>query len=659
MEFARKNLSNKTLIGLYKELVKTRLVEEKMLILLRQNKISKWFSGIGQEAISIGATLALDEEAYILPAHRNLGVFTARNVSTRRLIAQFQGRVTGFTKGRDRSFHFGSKEHHILGMISHLGAQLPVADGIGLANKLDGKKLPTLVITGEGGTSEGDFHEALNLAAVWGLPVIFLVENNAYSISTPTEDQFKIKSFKEKGDAYGIEVMEVDGNNILDVYSVVRKAASKAVRGNRPILIEANTFRMRGHEESANNDFVPEKLIAKWAKKDPLVNYESYLLKEDVLDKITITEIYDELEAEIKLAALEVEQDAYPEQNIETELEDVYKPFSVSTSVPNFEDSTKLRFIDAIRNTLDDNLSKFDNLIIMGQDIAEFGGVFKATEGLSEKYGKDRVRNTPLCESAVLGAGLGLSVRGYKSVIEMQFSDFVTCGFNQIVNNLAKSHYRWGQNADVVVRMPTGAGTGAGPFHSQSTEAWFYRVPGLKIVYPSTPVAAKGLLNAAIQDPNPVLFYEHKKLYRSIDQDVPNEDYSFEIGKARIHQKGNDLTIVTYGMGVHWAEKASGQIDGASIEIVDLQSLLPWDKETVKEAVTKTGKVLVLTEDTEQGSIVSDIASWISFNCFEVLDAPVITLGSANTPIPFSKNLEGQFLGDYKLNEKIEELMSF
>lgn len=659
MEFARKNLSNKTLINLYKELVKTRLVEERMLILLRQNKISKWFSSIGQEAISIGATLALDDDAYILPAHRNLGVFTARNVDIKRLIAQFQGKATGFTKGRDRSFHFGSKEHHIVGMISHLASQLPVADGIGLANKLEGKKTPTLVITGEGGTSEGDFHEALNLASVWRLPVIFLVENNAYGLSTPVSEQFKIKSFKEKGDAYAIEVLEVDGNNVLDVYSTIRKAASKVVRGNKPILIEAHTFRMRGHEESANNDFVPEKLIEKWMKKDPLVNYENYLLKEEVLDKITISEIYEQLDTEIRQAATDVESDPYPEANEATELADIYAQNNSSKTIPDFGNTTKLRLIDAINATLDANLAKYDNLILMGQDIAEFGGVFKATEGLADKYGKERVRNTPLCESAILGAGLGLSIRGYKAVIEMQFADFVSCGFNQIVNNLAKSHYRWGQNADVVVRMPTGAGTGAGPFHSQSTEAWFYRVPGLKIVFPSNPVAAKGLLNAAIEDPNPVLFFEHKKLYRSIEQEVPNEHYSFEIGKARIHKKGKELTIVTYGMGVHWAEEVSAKLGDNAIEIIDLQTLSPWDKETVKSSISKTGKALILTEDTQQGSIAADISSWVSSNCFEDLDAPVQTLGSLNTPIPFEKSLETQFLAESKLEEKVIELMSF
>ncbi len=658
MIFDRKNLSDKTLLKLYTELLKARLVEERMLILLKQNKISKWFSGIGQEAISIGATCALEKEAFFLPAHRNLGVFTAREISIKQLVAQFQGKESGFTKGRDRSFHFGSKAHYIVGMISHLAAQLPVADGIALANKLGNKKVATVVFLGEGSSSEGDFHESLNLAATWELPVIFIVENNGYAISTPSNQQFKIKSFKEKKDAYGIEILEIDGNNVLEVYNTLRRASAKALRYNKPILIEANTFRMRGHEESANNDFVPEKLLEKWAKKDPLENYEQFLLKENVLNKISVSELYEKLELEIKEAAIEADMEENIGEASFREIDDVYAKNNSEIIQPDFTSTKKMRLIDAINHTLDINLEKQPKLLLMGQDIAEFGGVFKATQGLFLKYGKDRVRNTPLCESAIIGAGLGLSICGYKSVIEMQFSDFVTCGFNQIVNNLAKSHYRWGQNADVVIRMPTGAGTGAGPFHSQSTEAWFYRVPGLKIVYPSNPIAAKGLLSAAINDPNPVLFFEHKKMYRSTEAHVPLNDYIFEIGKASIHQIGADLSIITYGMGVLWAEEICKEFS-QSIEIIDLQSLLPWDKDAVKNSVTKTGMALVLTEDTIQGSIANDIASWISDECFYVLDAPVKTLGSLNTPIPFAKALENEFLPKNRLKSKIQELFDF
>jgi 2-oxoisovalerate dehydrogenase E1 component len=658
MNFDKKNLSNKTLVKLYKELLKTRLIEQRMLLLLRQGKISKWFSGIGQEAISIGATCALEEDAYLLPAHRNLGVFTARGISTKALVAQFQGKESGFTKGRDRSFHFGSKAHYIVGMISHLSAQLPVAAGIALGQKLKNQQKATLTFLGEGATSEGDFHESLNLAAVWDLPVIFLVENNAYAISTPTEEQFKINSFTEKALAYGIEAIEIDGNNVIEVYNTIRRASAKVARFNRPILIEAKTFRMRGHEESANNDFVPEKLLEKWAKKDPLFTFENFLLKENVIDKISVAEWYQELEQEIKQEALQADQEEGIAADFSRELEAVYANYQPKNRLPDTSQSTKMRLVDAINHTLDLNLQVHPNLLLMGQDIAAFGGVFKVTQGLVEKFGKDRVRNTPLCESAVIGAGLGLSIVGYKTVIEMQFADFVTCGFNQIVNNLAKSHYRWGQTADVVIRMPTGAGTGAGPYHSQSTEAWFYRVPGLKIVYPSNPIAAKGLLSAAIEDPNPVLYFEHKLMYRSIEADVPLNHYTIEIGKAAIAQAGEAVSIITYGMGVHWALEISKLFD-TQVEIIDLQTLLPWDKEAVKTSVAKTGKVLLLTEDTQQGNILNDIAAYICQECFKNLDAPIKIVASLDTPIPFTKELEGDFLAKSRLQQALAELINY
>lgn len=659
MKYTRGDLSQKLMLRLYSELVKSRLVEEKMLVLLRQGKISKWFSGIGQEAISIGASLAVGNHAYLLPAHRNLGVFTTRGISISQLIAQFQGKLEGFTKGRDRSFHFGSHQHRIVGMISHLAAQLPVADGIALADQLDGMKEVTLVFTGEGGTSEGDFHEALNLAAVWDLPVLFIIENNAYSISTPVSEQFKIRSFKEKADAYGIEVLSVDGNNVLEVYQTVKSAADAIKQEPRPMLIEANTFRMRGHEESASNDFVPKNLLEQWAKRDPLENYEAYLLSQQLITPEQVTEIYQTLDLEVKLAAAAAEKTTAPSYHPEQELGDVFAP-SISYPIePDLSNTHNLRLIDAINEAMDQSLNRHENLILMGQDIAEFGGVFKATAGLVEKYGKTRVRNTPLCESAVLGAGLGLSIKGYKSVIEMQFSDFVTCGFNQIVNNLAKSHYRWGQQADVVIRMPTGAGVSAGPFHSQSTEAWFYRVAGLKIVYPSNPLAAKGLLNAAINDPNPVLFFEHKKMYRSTEQLVPKDYYTLEIGKARMAKSGQDISVITYGMGVLWAEKAQEALPEISLEIIDLQTLWPWDQEAVIQSVQNTGKVLVLTEDSARGSLIADLATYISQHCFQVLDAPVMTLGSADHPVPFHKSLEDGFLAESKLIQTINELMAY
>ncbi len=659
MQFKRKKYSDKTLKDLYESLLLPRLIEEKMLILLRQNRISKWFSGIGQEAIAVGLTKALEPDDYILPMHRNLGVFTSRNMPFDRLFSQWQGTTSGYTKGRDRSFHFGTNEHHIVGMISHLGPQNGVADGIALAHKLKGEKNVTAVFNGDGGTSEGDFHEAVNVAAVWDLPVIFVVENNGYGLSTPSNEQFRCKYFIDKAIGYGIEGIKVDGNNILEVYDTVKSLADSIRKNPRPVLLEAITFRMRGHEEASGTKYVPKKLMDDWAKKDPLSNYQSYLLKEGVIDKDFIEKTTQKIKKEIEQGLSTAFESKAPVASTETELADVYKSFSQNVITPKSKKVSEKRFIDAISDGLRQSMEKYPNLVLMGQDIAEYGGVFKITDGFVKAFGKERVRNTPICESAIVGAGLGLSVKGMKVMVEMQFADFVTEAFNQIINNLAKSHWRWGQHADVVVRMPTGAGTAAGPFHSQSNEAWFFHTPGLKIVYPSNPFDAKGLLNAAIEDPNPYLYFEHKLLYRSIKENIPDDYYTVEIGKAKVEREGSDLCIITYGMGIHWAKEVMDAMPEISAEIIDLRTLLPWDKETVETSVRKTNRVLILHEDTLTGGIGAEIAAWITEHCFDALDAPVMRVASLDTPIPFAPILEQNFLPKGRLKVKIESLVQY
>lgn len=657
-DFQRKDLSNSELRNLYINILKPRMIEEKMLSQLRQGKISKWFSGIGQEAISVGVTSALNPEEYILPMHRNLGVFTSREVPLKRLFSQFQGKLNGFTKGRDRSFHFGFSEARIVGMISHLGPQMGVADGIALAQKLGKENGITAVFTGDGGASEGDFHESLNVAAVWNLPVIFVVENNGYGLSTPSEEQFKCKQFIDKGIGYGMETLQVAGNNIIEVYTRLRDLAESMRKNPRPVLVECITFRMRGHEEASGTKYVPKELMDFWGAKDPVSNFERFLLAEKVISETDVLDIREEIKNKIN-AGLKV---AYAEEDViqsdATELGDVYAPFRALEKNPS-GDTSEMRLIDAISDGLREAMRRHSNLVLMGQDIADYGGVFKITEGFLDEFGKARVRNTPLCEAAIVGTGLGLSIKGYKAMVEMQFADFVTEGFNQIVNNLAKAHYRWGQNADVVVRMPTGAGVQAGPYHSQSNEAWFTHVPGLKVVYPAFPADAKGLLLTAFEDPNPVMYFEHKALYRSLKGEVPAGYYTIPFGKAATVREGNSVSIITYGMGVHWALALAEEMPDLDLEIIDLRTLTPLDEESIYASVRKTGKVLVLHEDTMFGGIGGELSALITENCFESLDAPVMRCASMDTPVPFAGSLEAKFLANSRLKGRIEELVAY
>ena len=658
MVYDRSGLTDETLMSLYVSLLQPRLIEEKMLILLRQGKISKWFSGIGQEAISVGATKALHEDELIFTMHRNLGVFTERSVPFERLFSQWQGKGSGFSKGRERSFHFGTMDYHIVGMISHLGPQLSLAGGVGLGHVLKNEQKIALAFTGEGGTSQGEFHEALNTASVWNLPVIFLIENNGYGLSTPTNEQYKCERLAERGQGYGMRSLTIDGNNVLEVYKTITQLAQEMRANPHPVLLECMTFRMRGHEEASGTKYVPQELMDAWATKDPISNFEKYLLEIGILTPETIENTKQRIKQSINQGLDNIYDEEEIQSEEEQELADVYFPFQQQLLTPKSQEKSNRRFVDAISDGLRQSMELYPNLVLMGQDIAEYGGVFKITEGFVDQFGKSRVRNTPLCESAIVGAALGLSLKGFKSMVEMQFADFVTCGFNQIVNNLAKIHYRWGQPADVVIRMPTGAGVGAGPFHSQSNEAWFTHTPGLKVVFPSTPYDAKGLMIAAIEDPNPVLFFEHKALYRSLQEEIPNDPYTVAIGKARVVREGHACSIITYGLGVIWAQQYVDQYN-LDAEIIDLRTLLPLDYEAINQTVQKTGRVIVLHEDTLFGGIGGEIAAYISEHLFEYLDAPIKRCASIDTPVPFAKNLEKIFLANNRLDDVVKSLMAY
>lgn len=653
------DLSHAELTDLYRKLLYPRLIEEKMLLLLRQGRISKWFSGIGQEAVSVGAASAMDPSEWILPVHRNLGVFTTRGMSLEDLFLQWQGYTEGYSKGRERSFHFGSPQFHIFGMISHLGPQLSIADGIALAAKLAAEKKATLVFTGEGGTSEGEFHEALNIASVWDLPVVFLVENNGYALSTPASRQYRCARIADKAPGYGMEAVTVDGNDLLGVYRAIGEARDWVIREQRPLLVECMTFRMRGHEEASGTKYVPTELIEAWKERDPVTRFEAYLRQAGVMSAGEIAAVHQQLKTEIDTTVQPLLARTSPPPSLARELGDVFAPAPPASVPPAGEGAAEKKFVKAISEGLDQAMDRFPRLVMMGQDIGAYGGAFKVTEGLEARYGAARVRDTPLCESAVIGAAMGLAVAGFKALVEMQFADFVTCAFNQVVNNLAKIHYRWEQPADVVIRMPTGGSVTAGPFHSQTNEAWFMHTPGLKVVYPSTPYDAKGLLLAAVEDPNPVLYFEHKALYRSISGPVPEEYYTLEIGRARQVRRGEEATIITYGLGVHWALDYARSQPDLSLSILDLRTLAPLDYEAIGEAVRETGKVLVLHEDTLTAGAGAEIAAWVAEHCFEWLDAPVMRCGSLDTPVPFAPVLEKQFLATSRLAQVMGELINY
>jgi 2-oxoisovalerate dehydrogenase E1 component len=674
MNFSHRGLTNEQLVALYKSILLPRMIEEKMLLLLRQGKISKWFSGIGQEAISVGITAAMEQDEWIMPLHRNLGVFTGRNMPLSKLFMQWQGNKEGYSNGRERSFHFGSAAHHVCGMISHLGPQLAIADGVALAYKLDKKQKVSLAFTGDGGTSEGDFHEALNTAAVWDLPVIFVIENNGYGLSTPTADQYRCESLVDKAIGYGMEGIKIDGNNLLEVYDTIKGVREYCIKNQKPYLIECMTFRMRGHEEASGVKYVPQELFTQWEKKDPVKNYEAWLLEQKILSEEDIINIKADTKKYIDTELAEANKVNPIIPNTEEEIGDVYAPITTDNkqtvlvydnskisenNKQQTQNTNEKKFINAISDALKQSMQKHEKLVLMGQDIAEYGGAFKVTEGFVDIFGKERVRNTPLCESAIVGSALGLSLEGYKAVMEMQFADFVTVGFNQIINNLAKIYYRWGQNADVVIRMPTGGGVGAGPFHSQSNEAWFAHTPGLKVIYPSTPEDAKGLLIAAINDPNPVMFFEHKGLYRSVSGQVSDSYYEIEIGKAKHVLEGNEISIITYGAGVHWALDYAKNNKDVSVDILDLRTLLPLDYDAVRNAVLRCGKVIVLHEDTLVGGFGGEIAAWIGENCFDKLDAPVLRCASLDTPIPFNIELEKNFMAHTRLAKTVEKLINY
>ena len=542
------------------------------------------------------------------------------------------------------------------------GATVPVADGLALAAQLRGERRVAATFSGDGGTSEGDFHEAVNLAAVWKLPVVFVIENNQYGLSTPVAEQYACADLADRGIGYGIPGVVVDGNDVLAVVEAVSRAATRARAGQGPTLLEFKTFRMRGHEEASGTSYVPRPLLEEWARKDPVLRFEQWLMARKLLDEGARERLRAELKPMVDGLVDEALAAPDPVSSAEKELADVYTPSAVRVvDPPPSAPAVELRYVDAIKDGLREVMRRRPETVLLGQDIAEYGGVFKVTEGFVLEFGKARVRNTPIIESGALGCALGLALDGFRPMVEMQFGDFITCGFNQIVNNLAKTHYRWGAPVPVVVRAPVGGGTGAGPFHSQNVEAWFTHVAGLKVVAPATPRDAKGLLIAAFEDGNPVLYLEHKLLYRSARERVPEGWYTVPLGRARVAREGTDATIVTYSVGLSWALEAAERLaaEGRSIEVIDLRTLQPWDGEAVLGSARKTGRVLVLHEAPTTGGFGAELAATIGREAFEWLDAPVSRLGALDTPVPFSKALEEVFSPRGRLLPALRELLAY
>lgn len=656
----KKKLSSKKALALYRNLLLPRRIEERMLKLLRQNKITKWFSGIGQEAISVGVPSALQSDDYLLPMHRNLGLFTTRGVDLYKLFCQLLGKADGFSRGRDRSFHFGVMEHRIVGMISHLAATMPIADGLALASKLRDSGFVACSFCGDGATSEGEFHEALNLAAVWELPAIFMIENNGYGLSTPVSEQYACKDLVDRAAGYGMNGIKIDGNDIFAVMEAVKEAKSKALKG-QPSLIEAKTFRMRGHEEASGTFYVPDEKFEEWKEKDPILRFEKWLVENQIISDDELEKIQNEADEQFLPELKRALNAAEPEFDREREEKALFTPAEIpEAGHPNGASSEK-RFVDAIQFSLKQAFEEDDSFIILGQDIAEYGGVFKVTEGFVEQFGKERIRNTPIIEAGALGCAVGLALEGFKPVVEMQFADFISCGFNQVINNIAKGQYRWMPPLNITIRAPHGGGVGAGPYHSQSPEGWFMQHPGLKIVVPSTVADAQNLLYSALYDPNPVLFFEHKKLYRSIRETTADNPVAEELGKARVYRNGSDVSIVTYGMGLHWAAEIAEEYsnEDTKLEIIDLRCLYPLDMETVQQSVAKTNKVLLLQEPSATLGPLSEISARITESCFEHLDAPVMRCSSLDIPVPFNSNLEEGYLASARLKETVEKLLAY
>ncbi|MBN92766.1 MAG: dehydrogenase [Deltaproteobacteria bacterium] len=660
---------------LLRHLLTARAVEERCIRMVKQGIQPKFFSAWGNEATAVGTAAALDRDDVLVPMHRSLGAHLVRGHSLDEIFLQAFLKDDSHTRGRDTGLHLGAAGTNIIGMISPLGSMNTVAAGIAMAEQLMGQETVVLAYIGDGGTSTGVFHEAMNFIGVRQLPVVTVIENNQWAFGTPNELQFGCETLADRGPAYGMPSVRIDGTDVRAVYEATKEAVHRARAGQGPALIESLTMRMRGHAEHDDMAYVPDEMVDEWGQRDPVTQYLQWLRDGNHLPELDVDALRASIEQEVLEASDRARAASDPNPasaltGVFHETADGKKPDRSNSSVsvaPTSEvvgeraaetasrlgegrtvepiptPGTEVSYIDAIRHCLHHHLQSDPRTVLLGQDIGLMGGAFRATRGLSEQFGPQRVVDTPISEGAIIGGCIGLAIRGLRPVAEMQFADFVCSTFNELVNNAGTFRYRIGVGVPMVVRLPSAGGIGAGPFHSLNPEAWFAHSPGLKVVVPSTVEDAWGLLNTAIDDEDPVLFLEQKYYYRRAKGPLPDPEHRVPLGCARKARAGKDATVVTWGVGLDRSLEAADSLAArgvGDVEVLDLRSIVPWDKEAISQSVRQTSRLLVVHEARNTCGFGSEIAAWAAEELFEWLDAPVRRVTGADVPTPSHKELE-------------------
>lgn len=640
-------LVNDDWLNLYIFMRKMRMIEERANELYHRDDspiVGRVYTGRGQEAISVGASYALDDDDVIAPLYRDLGALLVRGVTTRELFCQYMGRANSSNRGKDSGIHIGDRDRGIVSMISNLAASVPVAAGLGLMFALKDEPRVAMTFFGDGATAHGSFHEGINFAAAHRLPVVFILENNQWALSTPANRHNALDVLADRAAGYGIPGERVDGNDVLAVYDAACSAVQRARRGDGPTLIEAVTMRMEGHSTTDPAQYVPDEMYAAWEEEDPIARFRQFLVDQEVLDEERDANIEQKLRDEIEEAVEYAEaSDVLPAEAAAEGVFAVNETVSKSVPADALHNAAELSYRGAIRDALRVALASDERVFLLGEDI-EYGGVYGVTKDILDDFGPHRIVDTPIAETAIVGAATGAALFGMRPVAEIQFADFIAPAMDELVNMTAKYHYRTEWPVPLVIRTPAGAiiesHGSTGPFHSQSPEAWFVHTPGIKVVVPATAYDAKGLLLAAIEDPNPVLFLEQKALY-NLREPVPDGYYTLPLGEAAVRREGRDLSIITYGAMVQESLDAADVLagEGVDAEVVDLRTLVPLDREAVLATSRKTGKILVVHEANLSAGVGGEIAALIAQHAFEWLDGPVTRVAAPDTPTPSAKSL--------------------